>query len=155
METLKAELMEKLKAELLETQKAEEKKVKNEKTGNCVCDLRTAFVDKFPQGLKGRKSFTLNVVKINVTQSNIDNLIDWLRRNNKEDRADEIEANKDRFFDISIITDDGTTELFNSSILSYDKKNTLEKLIVKSKNGFDYYVNTMTWDASAKELLFT
>lgn len=96
----------------------------------------------------------LNVVKIEVTQSNVDNLIDWLRKNERDARADEIEANKERIFDISIVADDGSTELFNSSILAYDKKNSLEKLIVKAGDGFDYYVNTMTWDADNKELLF-
>lgn len=131
------------------TEKAEAKKV-----GSCSYDLRTAFVDKFPQGLKDRKSFVLNVVKIDVKPSNVDNLISWLRQNNREDRANEIEANKDRIFDISIIADDGTSELFNSGILAYDKKNTLKELIVKSENGFEYYINTMTWDASNKELIF-
>ena len=135
----------------METQKT---KVKNGKVGSSLHDLRTAFINKIPQGLKGRKSFVLNVVKIDVRQSNVDNLIDWLQRNGQEDRATEIEQNKDRFFDISIITDDGSTELFNSSILSYDKKNTLEKLVVKSADGFDYYVSSMSWDASAKELVF-
>lgn len=96
----------------------------------------------------------LNVKKIDVTPSNVDNLINWLRQNDREDRANEIEENRDRFFDISIIADDGSTELFNSSILAYDKKNTLQKLIVKAEDGFDYYVNTMTWDASNKELIF-
>jgi 7,8-dihydro-6-hydroxymethylpterin-pyrophosphokinase len=135
----------------METQKAE---VKKEKTGTCSHDLRNAFINKIPQGLKDRKSFTLNVVKINVTKSNVDNLIDWLRRNEREDRADEIEANRERFFDISIITDNGTTELFNSGILAYDKTNSLEKLVVKSGNGFDYFVSSITWDADNKNLLF-
>lgn len=138
----------------METQKTELEKVKNAKVGSCSYDLRTAFIDKIPQGLKGRKSFMLNVVKIEVTQSNVDNLIDWLRKNERDARADEIEANKERIFDISIVADDGSTELFNSSILAYDKKNSLEKLIVKAGDGFDYYVNTMTWDADNKELLF-
>ena len=146
--------LEALKAQIAELEKAKKEKVKENKTGSCMCDLRTAFVDKFPQGLKGRKSFTLTVVKIDVTPSNVANLIDWLRRNGQEERANEIEANKERFFDISIVADDGNVELFSSSILAYDKKNSLEKLIVKSKNGFDYYVNTMTWDAAAKELIF-
>jgi 7,8-dihydro-6-hydroxymethylpterin-pyrophosphokinase len=135
----------------METQKAE---VKKEKTGTCSHDLRNAFINKIPQGLKDRKSFTLNVVKIDVKPSNVDNLIDWLRRNEREDRADEIEANRERFFDISILTDDGNTELFNSGILSYDKKNTLEKLIVKSQDGYDYFISSMTWDADNKNLLF-
>ena len=130
------------------------KQVKREKVGRSSCDLRTAFINKIPQGLKGRKSFVLNVVKIDVVKSNMKNLIDWLQRNGQDDRAKEIEENENRFFDISIITDNGTTELFNSSILSYDKKNTLEKLIVKSGNGFDYYVSSITWDADSKELIF-
>ena len=113
-----------------------------------------SLVDKFPQGLKGRKSFVLNVVKIDVKPSNIDNLINWLRNNDNNDRADEIEENRDRFFNISIITDDGTTELFQSSILAYDKKNTLSKLVIKSGNGFDYYVSRICWDADNKELVF-
>ena len=129
-------------------------KVKAKKVGSCLYDLRTAFVDKFPQGLKGRKSFMLNVVKIDVKPSNVDNLINWLRNNDNNDRADEIEENKSRFFDISIVADDGSTELFQSSILAFDKKNTLNKLVVKSGNGFDYYVSSMTWDADNKELLF-
>lgn len=151
------EALEALKAQiaLQQEQKEKVKKVKNEKTGFCLYDWRTAFINKFPQGLKERKSFTLNVVKIDVKPSNVDNLIDWLRRNDRDDRAEEIEANKDRFFDISIVCNDGSVELFNSGILAFDKKNTLGKLVVKSKNGYDYYVNTMTWDASAKELLFT
>ena len=152
LEVLKAQIA---KLEALKEQKTTLEKVKREKVGSCSYDLRTAFVNKFPQGLKDRKSFTLNVVKIDVTQANVANLIDWLRKNGQEERANEIEDNQDRFFDISIVADDGSTELFNSGILAYDKKSTLEKLIVKSKNGFDYYVNTMTWDASAKELLFT
>ena len=138
----------------METKKAELEKVKNEKVGSCLYDLRTAFIDKIPQGLKERKSFVLNVVKIDVMPSNVKNLIDWLRKNGREERADEIEANKDRFFNISIVADDGTAELFNSGILAYDKKNSLGELIVKSKDGFDYYVNTMTWDADKKELFF-
>lgn len=158
METQKNDLMEKLKAELkaelMGAQKAELEKVKNEKVGSCLHDLRTAFIEKFPQGLKGRKSFMLNVVKIDVMPSKVENLIGWLRENGRDERANEIEANKDRFFDISIVADDGTAELFNSGILAYDKKNSLEKLIVKSENGFDYYVNTMTWDADKKELFF-
>ena len=133
----------------MKTQKAELQKV-----GSSAYDLRTAFINKIPQGLKGRKSFVLNVVKIDVTPSNVDNLINWLRKNEQEDRANEIEENKSRFFDISIVADDGSTELFNSGILSYDKKNTLEKLVVKSADGFDYYVSSMSWDASAKELVF-
>lgn len=149
LEALKAQI-----AELEKAKKAEAKKVKREKVGNCMYDLRTAFIDKIPQGVKDRKSFTLNVVKIEVTPSNVDNLIDWLRKNDRENRANEIEENKERIFDISIIADDGSTELFNSSILAYDKKNTLQKLIVKAEDGFDYYVNTMTWDASNKELIF-
>jgi hypothetical protein len=143
--------METLKAELMETQKTE---VKNEKTGTCPHDLRRAFVDKIPQGVKGRKSFTLNVVKIDVKPSNVGNLIDWLRKNDREERANEIEENKHRIFDISIICDDGTQELFNSSILSYDKKNTLKKLVVKSGDGFEYYISSITWDADSKELIF-
>lgn len=131
-----------------------ETQVKKEKTGNCSHDLRTAFVSKYPQGLKGRKSFVLNVVKIDVVKSNMKNLIDWLQRNGQDDRAKEIEENENRFFDISILCDDGTQELFNSSILSYDKKNSLEKLVIKSGNGFDYYVSSMSWDADNKELLF-
>ena len=138
----------------LEELKKEEKQVKNEKTGFCLYDWRTAFINKFPQGLKERKSFTLNVVKIDVKPSNVDNLINWLRNNDNNDRADEIEENKSRFFDISIVADDGSTELFQSSILSFDKKNSLNKLVVKSGNGFDYYVSSMTWDADNKELLF-
>ena len=130
--------------------KAEVKKA----VGSSLHDLRNAFINKFPQGLKGRKSFILNVVKIDVMPSNVDNLINWLRQNNQEERADEIEENRDRFFDISIICDDGTQELFNSGILSYDKKNTLKKLIVKSGDGFEYYINTITWDADSKELTF-
>ena len=122
--------------------------------GSCAYDLRTAFINKIPQGLKERKSFVLNVVKIDIRQSDVSNLIDWLRKNGREDRANEIEENKNRFFDISIIADDGSTELFNSGILSYDKKNSLEKLVVKSGDGFDYYVSTITWDADNKELLF-
>ena len=155
METQKTAL-EALKAQIaeLEALKAQKAEVKKEKAGSSVHDLRTAFVDKIPQGLKGRKSFALNVVKIDVTPSNVDNLIDWLRKNDREARADEIEENRDRFFDISILTEDGSTELFNSSILSYDKKNTLEKLIVKSENGFDYYISSMIWDADNKELTF-
>lgn len=129
-------------------------RVGNNLAGSSLYDLRTAFIDKFPQGLKGRKSFALNVVKIDVMPSNVENLIGWLRQNGREERADEIEANKDRFFNISIVADDGTAELFNSGILAYDKKNSLEKLIVKSNYGFDYYVNTMTWDADKKELFF-
>ena len=148
LEALKAQL------EALKAQKAEVEKVKREKVGSCSFDLRTAFVDKIPQGIKDRKSFAIKVVKIDVKQSNVDNLIDWLRKNDRESRANEIEANKDRIFDISIVADDGSTELFNSSILSYDKKNTLEKLVVKSGDGFDYYVSSMSWDASAKELVF-
>jgi hypothetical protein len=147
------EELEALKAQL-EALKAQKAEVKREKAGSSLHDLRTAFINKIPQGLKGRKSFTLNVVKIDVRLSDVSNLIDWLLKNGREDRANEIEANKDRFFDISIIADDGSTELFNSGILSYDKKNSLEKLIVKSDNGYDYYVNTMTWDASNKELFF-
>ena len=131
-----------------------QKKVKKEKVGRSSCDLRTAFINKFPQGLKGRKSFFLNVVKIDVVKSNMKNLIDWLQRNGQDDRAKEIEENENRFFDISIITDNGTTELFNSSILSYDKRNSLEKLIIKSEDGFDYYINTMSWDAENRELFF-
>ena len=148
----------------METQKMQEllkqledlkkEKVKKEKAGSSVYDLRTAFINKIPQGLKGRKSFTLNVVKIGVTQSNVTNLIDWLRKNDNNERADEIEANQERFFDISIVADDGSVELFNSGILAYDKSNSLEKLVVKSKNGFDYYVSSMSWDADNKELLF-
>ena len=130
------------------------KQVKREKVGRCAYDLRTAFINKFPQGLKGRKSFMLNVVKIDVVKSNMKNLIDWLQRNGQEDRASEIEANKERFFDISVVADDGSVELFNSSILSYDKKNSLDKLIVKSGNGFDYYVSSISWDADNKELVF-
>ena len=122
--------------------------------GSCAYDLRTAFINKIPQGLKERKSFVLNVVKIDIRQSDVSNLIDWLRKNGREDRANEIEENKNRFFDISILADDGSTELFNSGILSYDKKNSLEKLVVKSGDGFDYYVSTITWDADNKELLF-
>ena len=152
MEALKAKLMEQLKAEL--ENKTEVEKVKNEKTGNCLHDLRTAFITKVPQGLKERKSFILKVVKIDVRQSNVENLIDWLRKNDRQDRADEVEQNKDKFFDISIIADDGTTEISNSSILAFDKSNSLDKLVVKSKNGFDYYVSSMSWDASAKELVF-
>ena len=129
-------------------------KVKREKVGSCLYDLRTAFINKIPQGLKERKSFVLNVVKIDIRQSDVSNLIDWLRKNGREDRANEIEENKNRFFDISILADDGSTELFNSGILSYDKKNSLEKLVVKSGDGFDYYVSTITWDADNKELLF-
>ena len=155
METQKTAL-EALKAQIaeLEALKAQKAEVKKEKAGSSLYDLRTAFVDKFPQGLKGRKSFMLKVAKIDVTPSNVDNLIDWLRRNDREARADEIEANRDKFFDISIVCDDGSTELFNSSILSYDKKNTLEKLVVKSKDGFEYYISSMTWDAENKELTF-
>ena len=130
------------------------KQVKREKVGRSSCDLRTAFINKIPQGLKGRKSFVLNVVKIDVVKSNVDNLIDWLRKNEQENRANEIEANRDKFFDISIVCDDGSTELFNSGILSYDKTNSLEKLIVKSGNGFDYFISSITWDADSKELIF-
>ena len=154
METQKNDSTEKLKAELMGAQKAELEKVKNEKVGSCLYDLRTAFIDKIPQGLKERKSFVLNVVKIDVMPSNVENLIDWLRKNGREERADEIEANKGRFFNISIVADDGTSELFNSGILAYDKKNSLGELIIKSKDGFDYYINTMTWDADKKELFF-
>jgi hypothetical protein len=149
--------LEALKAQIAELEKAEEQKteVKKEKpVGSCLYDLRTAFINKFPQGLKGRKSFMLNVVKIDVRQSNVDGLIDWLQRNGQDDRADEIEANKEKFFDISIICDDGTQEIFNSSILSYDKKNTLKKLVVKSGDGFEYYISSITWDADKKELIF-
>jgi hypothetical protein len=135
----------------METQKTE---VKKEKAGSSLHDLRTAFISKFPQGLKGRKSFVLNIAKIEVRQSNVDNLIDWLRKNEQEDKANEIEENKDRFFDISIVCDDGTQELFNSGILSYDKTNSLDKLVVKSGDGFEYYINSMTWDADNKELIF-
>ena len=138
----------------LEDLKKEKKQVKKERVGNSSYDLRTAFITKVPQGLKGRKSFIINVVKIDVTKSNVKNLIDWLRKNDNNDRADEIEANQERFFDISIVADDGSVELFNSSILAYDKSNSLEKLVVKSKNGFDYYVHSMTWDADTKELQF-
>lgn len=156
---MKTQKMEELLKQLqeLKGEKQEEtelEKVKREKVGNCLYDLRTAFVEKFPQGLKGRKSFVINVVKIDVMPSKVENLIGWLRENGREERADEIEANKDRFFDISIVADDGTSELFNSSILAYDKKNSLGKLIVKSKDGFDYYVNRITWDADKKELFF-
>jgi len=147
------EELEALKAQL-EALKAQKAEVKREKAGSSLHDLRTAFINKIPQGLKGRKSFVLNVVKIDVKPSNVEGLIDWLLKNGQEARATEIEQNKDRFFDISIITDDGSTELFNSSILSYDKKNTLEKLVVKSNDGFDYYVSSMSWDADNKELLF-
>jgi len=148
----------------METQKMQEllkqledlkkEKVKKEKVGSSLCDLRTAFISRIPQGLKGRKSFALKVVKIDVKPSNVENLIDWLRKNDRDDRADEVEANKDKFFDISIVADDGSTELFNSSILSYDKKNSLDKLVVKSGDGYDYYVSEMIWDADKKELLF-
>ena len=150
LEALKAQI-----AEIEKAKKAESEKVKREKVGSCMHDLRTAFIAKIPQGLKNRKSFVLKVVKIDVRQSNVDNLINWLQRNGQEERADEVEANKDRFFDISVVADDGSTELFNSSILSYDKKNSLNKLVVKSGDGFDYYVHSMTWDADTKELLFT
>ena len=129
-------------------------KVKKEKAGSSTHDLRTAFINKVPQGLKGRKSFVLNVVKIDVRQSNVNNLIDWLRKNGQEDRANEIEENKSRFFDISILCDDGSTEIFNSGILAYDKTNSLKKLVVKSGDGFEYYINTITWDADNKNLLF-
>ena len=149
LEDFKKEEKQEKSAEVTELEK-----VKREKVGCCAYDLRTAFINKIPQGLKERKSFVLNVVKIDVKQSDVSNLIDWLLKNGREDRANEIEANKDRFFDISIVADDGSTELFNSGILSYDKKNSLEKLIVRSDNGFDYYVNTMTWDASNRELFF-
>lgn len=149
METKMQELLKQL-----EDLKKEEKQVKREKAGSSAHDLRTAFVDKIPQGLKGRKSFVLNVVKIDVKPSNVDNLINWLRKNGREERADEIEANKNRFFDISILADDGSTEIFNSSILSYDKKNSLEKLIVKSQGGYDYFISSITWDADSKELTF-
>ena len=148
----------------METQKMQEllkqledlkkEKVKKEKVGSSLCDLRTAFISRIPQGLKGRKSFALKVVKIDVKPSNVENLIDWLRKNDRDDRADEVEANKDKFFDISIVADDGSTELFNSSILSYDKKNSLDKLVVKSGDGYDYYVSEMIWDADKKELIF-
>lgn len=148
------ELLKQLEKQEKFVEVTELEKVKREKVGSCLYDLRTAFISKIPQGLKDRKSFTLNVVKIDVRQSDVSNLIDWLLKNGREDRANEIEANKDRFFDISIIADDGSTELFNSGILSYDKKNSLEKLVVKSDSGFDYYVNTMTWDASNRELFF-
>lgn len=148
------ELLKQLEKQEKFVEVTELEKVKREKVGNSLHDLRTAFISKIPQGLKDRKSFTLNVVKIDVRQSDVSNLIDWLLKNGREDRANEIEANKDRFFDISIIADDGSTELFNSGILSYDKKNSLEKLVVKSDSGFDYYVNTMTWDASNRELFF-
>ena len=148
LEALKAQIAE------LEALKKEEK-VKKEKAGSSVYDLRTAFINKIPQGLKGRKSFMLNVVKIDVTQANVDNLINWLRQNNQDDRAEEVEENKNRFFDVSILTEDGSTEIFNSSILAFDKSNSLGKLIVKSDNGFDYYVNRMTWDSSSRELIFS
>ena len=155
METQKTAL-EALKAQIaeLEALKAQKAEVKKEKVGSSLCDLRTAFISRIPQGLKGRKSFALKVVKIDVKPSNVENLIDWLRKNDRDDRADEVEANKDKFFDISIVADDGSTELFNSSILSYDKKNSLDKLVVKSGDGYDYYVSEMIWDADKKELLF-
>ena len=146
--------MQELLKQLEDLKKEKKAEVKKEKTGTCSHDLRTAFINKFPQGLKGRKSFMLKVAKIDVMPSNVQNLIDWLRRNNQEDRADEIEENRDKFFDISIICDDGTQELFNSGILSYDKTNSLEKLVVKSGDGFEYYINTITWDADKKELIF-
>ena len=155
METQKTAL-EALKAQIaeLEALKAQKAEVKKEKVGSSLHDLRTAFINKFPQGLKGRKSFFLNVVKIDVVKSNMKNLIDWLQRNGQDDRAKEIEENENRFFDISIITDNGTTELFNSGILAYDKTNSLEKLVVKSGNGFDYFISSMSWDADSKELIF-
>ena len=149
LEALKAQI-----AELEKAKKAEAKKVKREKVGSCSCDLRTALINKFPQGLKGRKSFVLNVVKIDVRQSNVDNLINWLLKNGQDARADEVEENKNKFFDIAILADDGTTEIFNSSILAYDKKNSLHKLVVKADNGFDYYVSRICWDADNKELVF-
>ena len=145
--------LEDLKKEVKQEKPAEVTELEKVKVGSCSYDLRTAFINKIPQGLKESKSFKLNVVKIDGRQSNVDNLINWLLKNGRESGANEIEANKDRIFDISIVADDGSTELFNSSILAYDKKNS-GKLIVKSENGFDYYVNTMTWDASNKELLF-
>ena len=150
------EELEALKAQIAELEKVKAQKTETQakKVGSSSHDLRTAFITKVPQGLKERKSFILKVVKIDVRQSNVENLIDWLRKNDRQDRADEVEQNKDRYFDISILTGDGSTELFNSSILSYDKKNSLDKLVVKSKNGFDYYVSSMSWDASAKELVF-
>lgn len=153
MDLQKLELLKELQK--LEALKAEQEKAKKEKSGSSLHDLRTAFITKVPQGLKNRNSFSLNVVKIDVTPSNVDNLINWLRKNDNNDRADEVEQNKERFFDISIVADDGSVELFNSGILAYDKSNSLEKLVVKSGNGFDYYVTQMIWDASAKELLFT
>ena len=154
METQKMQELLKQLEDLKKEKKSAEEKVKKEKVGSSLFDLRTAFINKIPQGLKDRKSFMLNVVKINVSQSNVDGLIDWLRKNDRDARADEIEENRDKFFDISIVADDGSTELFNSSILSYDKTNSLDKLVVKSENGFDYYVSSMCWDADNKELTF-
>lgn len=150
------ETQELLKAlEALKAQQQEQKtEVKREKVGSSSLDLRTAFITKVPQGLKGRKSFVLNVVKIDVVQSNVSNLIDWLHKNGQDARADEVEENRDKFFDISIVADDGNVELFNSSILAYDKSNSLEKLVVKSKNGFDYYISSMSWDAENKTVYF-
>ena len=151
------EELEALKAQIAELEKVKAQKTETQakKVGSSSHDLRTAFINKIPQGLKNRKSFVLKVVKIDVRQSNVENLIDWLRKNDRQDRADEVEQNKDKFFDISIIADDGTTEIFNSSILAFDKSNSLGKLIVKSDNGFDYYVNRMTWDSSSRELIFS
>lgn len=149
-EELKGKTITELKALLAEF----DTPTKKESKGNSEFDLRTAFIQKIPQGLKDRKSFILDVVLFEVKQSNVENLIEWLRKNDKKSKADEVEANASKFFDIHILCEDGTQEIFNSGILAYDKKKTLSELVVETENGFDYFVNSITWDALNKELRF-
>ena len=117
-------------------------------------NLNDAFIKRFPQGLKGRKSFLLTVENFSVTQSNIDGLLNWLRENNREEDAIELDKNRERIFDIHVLSKENGYEIFNSSILVYDSKNTLKPLILTAGEKFKYTISTISWDADSKILTF-
>ena len=130
-------------------------KTKKQKTAyESSFDLNDAFIKRFPQGLKGRKSFLLTVENFSVTQSNIDGLLNWLRENNREEDAIELDKNRERIFDIHVLSKENGYEIFNSSILVYDTKNTLKPLILTAGKKFKYTISTICWDSDNKILTF-
>ena len=128
--------------------------VKEEKGFTSPLNLNDVFIKRFPQGLKGRKSFLLTVENFSVTQSNIDGLLGWLREKGREEDAVELEKNRERVFDIHVLSRENGSETFNSNVLAYDIKNTLKPLILTAGEKFKYIISTISWDSDSKILTF-
>lgn len=117
-------------------------------------NLKDAYIKRYPESVKNMKSFYWEVEDFSIETQDVSGLVSWLEKQGRKEEAAELSENADRVFTLSITNTDGEYYQLNSNLLSYDRTNSLDKVVKKVRNSYVYNIASISWDADTKTITF-